>query len=65
MDITPQQQRAWVSDRFEAALQTLPWGYLSSAVDLLHHVWGHKSQDEARTDWLVDLKLSGNDWLIA
>jgi len=58
-------QRAWVSSRFETALTTLPWGYLSTAVDLLHRVWAHKSQEEAGTDWLVNLKLSENDWLIA
>ena len=58
-------QRAWISTRFETALQTLPWGYLSSAVDLLHRVWAHKSQNEVGTDWLINLKLSENDWLIA
>jgi hypothetical protein len=58
-------QRVWVSSRFEVALQTLPWGYLSSAVDLLYRVWAHKSQEEAGADWLINLKLSENDWLIA
>lgn len=58
-------QRAWVSNRFETALQTLPWGYLTSAVDLLYRVWAHKGQGEAGADWLINLKLSENDWLIA
>jgi hypothetical protein len=57
--------RAWVSSRFEKGLQTLPWGYLSSAVELLNHVWTRKSQEEADADWLTDLKLTQNDWLIA
>ena len=57
--------RAWVSSRFETALQTLPWGYLSSAVDLLYSIWEYKSQEEAGTDWLINLKLSETDWLIA
>jgi hypothetical protein len=58
-------QRAWVSGRFEMAQKILPWGYLSSAVDLLDHVWAHKYQERAGTDWLINLKLSENDWLIA
>jgi hypothetical protein len=58
-------QRAWVSSRFEMALKILPWGYLSSALDLLYQVWERKSRQEVGTDWLLNLKLSENDWLIA
>jgi hypothetical protein len=59
------RQRAWVSSRFEIALKTLPWGYLSSAVGLLDRVWARRSEGEAVTGWLINLKLSENDWLIA
>lgn len=59
------KHRAWVSERFETGLQILPWGYLSSAVDLLQHFWAYKDQTGAGGDWLVNLKLSENDWLIA
>ena len=58
-------QRTWVSSRFATALKTLPWGYLSSAVDLLNRVWARKGQEEAGADWLIHLKLSDKDWLIA
>jgi hypothetical protein len=57
--------RAWVFSRFETALQILPWGYLSSALDLLNRVWAQKGLREAGADWLINLKLSENDWLIA
>lgn len=58
-------QRFWVSNRFETALRTLPWGYLSNAVELLERIWAGKQDEEAGTNWLIDLKLSDNDWLIA
>jgi hypothetical protein len=58
------EQRLWVSRRFETAKQTMPWGYLSSALDLLHGVWTQKEQKGAGMDWLLHLKLSGKDWLI-
>ncbi|KAF2670836.1 hypothetical protein BT63DRAFT_370661 [Microthyrium microscopicum] len=58
-------QRKWVLSRLETGLNTLPWGFLSSAVDLLPLVWDYKSQYEPGPDWLIHLKLSDNDWLIA
>jgi hypothetical protein len=58
-------QREWVTSRFEAALQFLPWGFLSNAVDLLYQVWAHKSKGDPGTNWLANLKLSQTDWLIA
>jgi hypothetical protein len=57
--------RTWVFSRLKTALQILPWGYLSSALELLCHVWADKNQESGGTNWLINLKLSENDWLIA
>lgn len=59
------EQRAWALKRFEMAQETLPWGYLCSAVDLLETIWTQRDQGRTRMDWLINLKLSEDDWLIA
>ncbi|KIW01108.1 uncharacterized protein PV09_07396 [Verruconis gallopava] len=60
-----ENNRSWVSYHFKMGQKTLPWGYLSNALDLLQRVWTDKCRQETRTDWLMNLKLSENDWLIA
>ena len=61
------ESRRWISHRFEKGLQTLPWGYLLNAMDVLHAIWSNTNQGSTPdgVNWLTALKSSNVDWLIA
>ncbi|KAF7563090.1 hypothetical protein G7046_g1015 [Stylonectria norvegica] len=61
---TESGMRKWVLDRFQLLLQTCPWGFLETAVETLHTIWGLDEFDSLDQSWVQRLRDKNENFLI-
>lgn len=70
------ERRAWAARRFQDLWESVPWALFRGAVEVLQGIWSRKEEhadstatrsdkyDGLRSNWLLDLRSMGVDWLI-
>ncbi|KAF4533954.1 Acriflavine sensitivity control protein acr-2 [Lasiodiplodia theobromae] len=62
-------RRAWIADRLVMLWRIMLWGYLPTALETLHVIWGTdddcpNGEAGVREGWLQKLKRLGIEWMI-
>lgn len=61
------EQQAWVVERLGVLWESLPWGYVHTAIEMLQTIWdmGDAHNPPATpVSWLQRFKALGNDWIV-
>ncbi|KAL1959932.1 hypothetical protein VTO42DRAFT_600 [Malbranchea cinnamomea] len=63
------EQQAWVVEALYMLWETLPWGYVQTAVEMLETIWRLKDSScntpaKKAGSWLQEFKALGNDWIV-
>lgn len=57
-------QRAWAMARLQRLVVIVPWGFIYTAMDIMHHVWKRDPDGTSKKSWVQTLKDPNLNFLI-